>query len=127
MGKWTAFSHRIWEWTTNTEEKELFRQFDDKCVKYVKSQGRARGLWVKEGESVSYSEDKNVSVKNCMEDGCKIRSVGSKFHLPAVTEETFWDVLDKWGGSWMWKDVREKYEGQDMDWLMEGMKNNSLV
>ena len=27
----------------------------------------------------------------------------------------------------MWKDVREKYEGRDMYWLMEGMKNNSLV
>ena len=24
MGKFTTYSHRIWEWTTNTEEKELF-------------------------------------------------------------------------------------------------------
>ena len=63
MGKWIASSHRIWEWTTDTEEKELFRQYDDKCVKYAKSQGRVRGLWVKEGESESYFEDKNVSVK----------------------------------------------------------------
>ena len=84
-------------------------------------------MWVKEGESESYSEDKNVSVKKCIQNGYKIRSVGNKFHRPKVIEETFWDVLEKWGGSWMWKYVKEKYEGQDMEWLLEGMKNNSLV
>ena len=54
MGNWRSSSHRIWEWTTSEDEKIMFQHFDDKCIKFIKSQKRGRGMWVKEGESDSF-------------------------------------------------------------------------
>ena len=48
-----------------------------------------------------------------------------------VTEEgkheTFWDLLEDWGGGWMWEHVTDETKEQDFSWIETGMKEGTLV
>ncbi len=40
----------------------------------------------------------------------------------------FWDFIRSWGGSGMWEDIDfTQTTTQDLQWIAEGMKNNTLV
>jgi hypothetical protein len=43
---------------------------------------------------------------------------------PLARPETFWEVLQEWGYTWMWADM--KLIGNDR-WLEDSIRDNSLV
>ena len=68
-----------------------------------------------------------MSVKKTSNESVKIRLVGQKMINCQVEPATFWDIFNKWGSSWMWESVDEKYKSQDINWLFEGMKEGTLL
>jgi hypothetical protein len=49
--------------------------------------------------------------------------------LPATEDSTpFWDIIDTWGGSWMWSDIDTGDKPKDnMQWVTDGMTAGTLI
>ena len=46
---------------------------------------------------------------------------------PSITTD-FWEFLHLWGGRWMWEGIEEiQATKQNLKWIVEGMKANSLI
>ncbi len=40
----------------------------------------------------------------------------------------FWEFLNTWGGTWMWKGIDDSQQSKhNLSWLVEGMESNSLT
>jgi hypothetical protein len=53
---------------------------------------------------------------------------GPSFSNASKEYTSFWDFIQSWGGSWMWDDIDFAQETtQDLQWVAEGMQNNTLV
>ncbi len=40
----------------------------------------------------------------------------------------FWEFLNTWGGTWMWKSIDKSQQTKhNLTWLVEGMKSNTLI
>ena len=48
-----------------------------------------------------------------------------ELHVPEPeVQKSFKELLESWGGSWMWKDVRL---AEDPEWIVESLQNKTLV
>ena len=68
-----------------------------------------------------------MSVKVLRGGIARIRSRGTEIVERDCVPKSFWDVLDFWGGKWMWELVDPKHRTGDLSWLGSGMKNGTLV
>ena len=68
-----------------------------------------------------------MSVKVLRGGNARIRSRGTEVAERECVPRSFWDVLDSWGGKWIWELVEPKYRTGDLSWLDKGMKNGTLV
>ena len=68
-----------------------------------------------------------MSVKVLRGGIARICSRGIKIGEEDFAPKFFWDVLDSWGGEWMWELVDPKYRSEDLSWLDKGINNGTLV
>ena len=40
---------------------------------------------------------------------------------------SLWEVVNNFGGEWMWEGVDNPNRPDDMTWLVDGMKNNTIT
>ena len=56
-----------------------------------------------------------------------MRSVASLVSPVEKEFDNFWDIVDEWGGEWMWENVTQELRNSDHSWLERGMRNGTLV
>ena len=103
IGIWEKPTHRAWSWMTDREEEHLYEKKEDFWKVHVRQNGR----WVSEGLTRTLLNGMPASV---MTDGAgrlRLRSSCEMVEVESVEHETFSDLLDKWGGAWMWEHVTD--------------------
>ena len=124
LGKWVASSSRIWRVFWNKEEvclevlsdtEGLIRFQHEEGRNYVRADavedGVPRGL---PATAVAMSEEK-----------LKMTCTGTtQFYEHGENNRSFLDILNSWGGEWMWKDL---HMNEDSSWVAECLENNTLV
>ena len=58
-------------------------------------------------------------------EGVLVRSGGGLFPLQPIRSESFWQLLDIQGGSWMWKRMTDDTE--DISWMATALTNGTLL
>ena len=94
---------------TNKEEDRLFEAKGEFWKVYVRQNGR----WVSEGLTRYVTTGIPASVKRDGAGRLKLRSYSEMVQEEQVEHETFWDLLNEWGGDWMWEHIPDDVKNQD--------------
>ena len=100
--------------------------FEEKGI-FWKVYVRQNGRWVSEGLTRDVSTGIPASVKRDGAGRLKLRSCSEMVQKEQVEHGTFWDLLEEWGGDWMWEHIPDDVKRQDFSWLEMAMKEGTLV
>ena len=128
LGKWRCSSHRQWRWFFTGEE--VLYKTSDGVIHYGQCSGRARTRGEQIYSLVRYDKGGEVSGQPCTVVELNTESVllqcsGPELARDSSTTTTFWDYLRSWGGDWMWDGIQDEH--QDISWLVEGLRNGTLI
>ena len=85
------------------------------------------GRWVSEGLTRTLLNGTPASVISDGAGRLRLRSSCDMVEEESVEYESFWDLLEDWGGGWMWENVTEDTKNQDYDWIEKAMREGTLV
>ena len=68
-----------------------------------------------------------VSVRSLRNGMTRTRCTGSEVSKEEFAPKSFWDILDRWGGAWMWELVDPVYRSTDLSWIDRAMADGTLV
>jgi len=117
LGKWKNPTHRRWEWILNEKDDVLYRRTDKGSEFHMKIDGR----WVKKGVTRSEPEGNAASVRVTRSGRVHVRSSCEMVEEESREYLSFWEVLDEWGGDWMWENVTQEDRNRDYEWILKGM------
>ena len=139
-GEWIHPTYRVCEWYHDQEGSSLQQHTANGTTFCVPAPGYNRtrlGMghtqsWVSEYPP----EGCQISAKTFKEMRVLLREIGPNMAAGPSDPQTFWEVLEIFGGEWMWEGVgygkgltREgtgnTNRTDDMTWLVDGMENNT--
>ena len=68
-----------------------------------------------------------ASVKVLRNGTARIRCTGTDVSEEDIVPKSFWDILDSWGGEWMWELVDPEFRSSDLSWIDRAMADGTLV
>jgi hypothetical protein len=126
--------HKVWPWKYDIESLQLFHIKEDGVDLYEPALGegartRAKCYVCTEERTGVVPRGGPCTIGKAAGEG--IFKIISFTDNPPPTEPplTFRQVLSKWGHIWMWESLNLSGDGEDKDsaWLMEAIKENTLV
>jgi hypothetical protein len=135
LGNWIYGTHRVWEWYYNKEDNNLQHVKGGKVIHFKPARGfrltRSMTTYQRTWDEQHNSQTQlghPTSVRVILSTRMSKLQEGPSLVDPPNTHTNFWDFICSWGGSWMWEDIDFTQETtQDLQWIAEGMKNNTLV
>ena len=126
LDAWKCGTHREWEWRHDSVTNTLYRRHQKNFQTYKPDKSKPYNFnedeWVETLPSTV-----PVSVKVLRSGVARINSRCKEIDEEKCSPKMFWEVLDSWGGKWMWELVDPKYRTGDHSWLDRGMKHGTLV
>ncbi len=135
LGNWINGTHRVWQWYYNAEYNNLQHVKGGRVIHFKPSRGfrltrsttNYQRTWDEQyGGSTQLGCPTSVRVilstrVSKLQEGPSLVNLQNK-------HTNFWDFICSWRGSWMWEDIDfTQTTTQDLQWIAEGMKNNTLV
>jgi hypothetical protein len=130
MGRWVAPTHRRWRWYYDVANDVVEHLTDYGVDFYHKADSRSRTrseqTYIRIRSDPSATPSGNpASVTSINETSIRYLGFGPPFAVSAQQPDDFWQYLFTWGGEWMWDGVEDPQ--QDLQWLVDGLKNGTLL
>ncbi len=135
LGRWINPTHRIWHWYCNKERGKLYHISRTTIKPFKQATG-----WQRTRLTTTYQITHLETSAQIFPAGIPtsvIRISESKMNKlqegplpPPTTEDStpFWEFIDTWGGSWMWRDIDTGDNPKDnMQWVADGMTADTLI
>jgi hypothetical protein len=123
LGEFLHEGYKIWEWRHDPRSERVFHYYEDR-MDVFRPVGPLRRVWeISEVAAPLETTGTPCAVREMSVTKISLQSTADQ-PTEANLPETFLDVLDKWGHSWMWKSLR--LEGDD-GWLLDAIHDGTLV
>ena len=130
MGPYVKQGHKLWHWTYDPEDGKLYNWIGEN-VADIYEPSISVGLTTRANAWGRRRIEQQVPR---IGDRCTVEQVGvyrnyriissSKPPPPEAASTTLWEVLEKWGSTWLWNNV--KSTGND-SWLKEAIQDGTLL
>ncbi|KAL3763706.1 hypothetical protein ACHAWU_008028 [Discostella pseudostelligera] len=130
LGKWTTPSHQNWAWFYEPDSNSIWNRMDDGWIEYAQYNPAARST-----RNTHYfipiqrwqSHDLNGVPASIVGPASQISLQETGPPLAATVQQhpSFWEYVDKQGGTWMWEYIEGKQD--DMSWVTEALRNHTAV
>ena len=132
LGGWTSAPHFRWPWILNNDEETLYEATHSGWRQYCPLAGRTRSGtgYVLAGSMPTEPSGEWVSVKHLFSYGRTIITIshqGQSLPPPPPCNNSIWDLLQSWGGEWMWSSLHFPTQNNDITWLVQAIEQGSLV
>ena len=130
LGDWIAPTHRSWLWHYDVDNDVIQLQTPTGVDFYHLTPGRARTrseqiyIYLR-SEPGATAVGRPVSVSQLTATSIRYLGFGPPLVSGPSRPADFWTFLRSWGGTWMWEGVEE--ENQDLRWLVEGIRNGTVI
>ena len=133
LGPWHRVPHFCWTWYYDHGMDTIFSTDQSVYVKWKRREGRTRleTGYINTGETVTQHSGLPCSVI-CLEVNGVARvilpQVGPSFPLRSHPKNlSLWQVLESWGGHWMWSSIQFDSMGSDVAWLSHSLVAGTLI
>jgi hypothetical protein len=134
LENWTNPTHCIWKWYYREGTNDIQRVEGDTMFFYKPASGfrftQATRTYHAIHEvplSPSTICGMPISVTGSFAQQVVKLSVGPPLAKESDTRTEFWELLYSWGGAWMWEVIEVKGTPADISWILDGLKNGSLI
>ena len=103
LGEWKHVSHRRWKWYQDPKHNKMYHDNKETRVVYEQKQGTRSGTWSKSEKKGERLDGVPVLIKSTSHTNIKIRATGRTWGGTKDEISSVWELLDSWGGEWMWK------------------------
>ena len=132
LGNWTCTPHFQWPWILNNDEEALYEATHSGWRQYRPLAGRTRSGtgYVLAGSMPTEPSGEWVSVKHLYSYGRSVITIshqGQSLPPPPPRNKSIWDLLQSWGGEWMWRSLHFPDQNNDITWLVRAIEQGCLV
>jgi hypothetical protein len=135
LGNWCNKTHRVWQWYCTKEDNNLQKIKGGRVAHFKPARGfqltrstvMYQQVWDKQHNSQP-PLGRPTSVRAILSTKVTKLQDGPSLVNASQKHNNYWELICSWGGGWMWEDIDFTQETtQDLKWVAEGMKNNTLV
>ena len=132
LGKWTAPTYRKWEWFFDVANEVVELQTEEGIHYYHKAEGRRRTrteqtyIFVRSDPEATITGNP-ATISTIDSTSIRYLGFGPPLAISAAQPDDLWLFLKSYGGGgeWMWDGVEDPQ--QDLQWLVDGINNGSLI
>jgi hypothetical protein len=128
LGAFEYTSHTVKEWTYDQEAQELYQWKEGtmniyKPTRHPRFKNRANCWPIAHRDAEARDQGVFCSVNEIGQGIVSIRSF-TRHHVVTQVPQDLWEVVEKWGHEWMWKELHTTGDGA---WISEAIKNRSCI
>lgn len=130
MGPYARLGHKRWDWTYNLECGKLYNWTGENTAD-VYEPSILTGLTTRANAWGQRRIDQQLARAGYY---CTVEQIGAfrnyriisstQLPPPPVEKTTIWDVLTKWGNTWLWQNVKPT---SNEDWLGQAIRDKTLL
>ena len=138
LGDWIHPSHIHWRWYYDWSTDCVFEDSDGHLHLFANDHSRPSitrsGAIYTLTSTDSHTLDGDLLPATCTilppfhtsKHRISLRSVGPSLSIPNKLPSTFWDILEEFGGTWMWQTMHLDLDAS-VDWFLAALSHDSLV
>ena len=132
LGEWMSTPHFQWPWVLAHEEDALYEADHNGWRRYLSLSGRTRSEtgYVLVGTSPTAPPGEWVSTKQLYSYGRAIITISHHGHSlphPPSPHNSIWDLLQSWGGDWMWSSLFFPDQSKDITWIADALTHGTII
>ena len=139
LGDWQHQSHIQWRWFYDESTDQVIEKVDSTTNIYLRDATRTtntrRGNIYTLSHSLTHPQDESaLAPASCSilpsfatnKHRVSIHSVGPSLSIQTKLPATFWDILEGFGGSWMWHNMHLDFDAS-VEWFLAALMHDSLI